>query len=475
MENKYLNNQIFLYAKTKEIEIPDNDPFRNDKLRRESDARKLTQVVNMYKDGAVITLDSAWGTGKTTFVMMWEKYLKKEKFPVVYYNAWEDDISDEPLTSMLGQMNGLNKEDGLDEVFRIGAKVVVGALVGGLIELNPAGRFLKGFFSGGARQIENQIYDSLKEGNSKSKMLKEFREVFKSYVEKVCGIEKLEEEKAMDFKPLVYIIDELDRCNPLFAVKVLERIKHLFEVPNVVFVLSVDKRQLAYSINGYYGSENIDSKDYLRRFIDIDYKLPKPDFTNFCDYLFDYFDFQSIVSQKDATSGFMAYARAVCDHNELSLRQIEKVFALVRLSYCSLNNPVEYDKIIFYMAYLKVCEIELYEKIEKYSLTTQELVNELEKLSSETVVLFKTIMFSPVYYAVMSNMITSYFNMKNARKSNEQYKDTIFGKDDKLLLTFKKYEFSPMYNYLKAGDYSRKLDSLIIELNILAHTIERGF
>lgn len=76
---------------------------------------------------------------------------------------------------------------------------------------------------------------------------------------------------------MIFIIDELDRCNPYYAVKVLERIKHLFNIPNIVFVLSIDKEQLSNSIRGYYGSDLIKADEYLKRFIDIEYTLPDPD------------------------------------------------------------------------------------------------------------------------------------------------------------------------------------------------------
>lgn len=46
--------------------------------------------------------------------------------------------------------------------------------------------------------------------------LKQFQADLTKFVEDVCGE-----------KPLVFIVDELDRCNPNYAVRVLERIKHL--------------------------------------------------------------------------------------------------------------------------------------------------------------------------------------------------------------------------------------------------------
>jgi predicted KAP-like P-loop ATPase len=34
-------------------------------------------------------------------------------------------------------------------------------------------------------------------------------------------------------KPLVFIVDELDRCKPEFAIRLIERIKHFFDIPKL--------------------------------------------------------------------------------------------------------------------------------------------------------------------------------------------------------------------------------------------------
>src|SRR5690242_5599096 len=53
--------------------------------------------------------------------------------------------------------------------------------------------------------------------------------------------------------PVVFFVDELDRCRPDYAVALLERIKHLFNVEGVVFVLSIDRQQLVNSVKAIYG------------------------------------------------------------------------------------------------------------------------------------------------------------------------------------------------------------------------------
>ena len=73
-------------------------------------------------------------------------------------------------------------------------------------------------------------------------------------------------------QPLVVIIDELDRCRPTYAVECLERIKHLLEIPNIVFVLGVNRDELCQSIKHVNGQ--IDASTYLQRFFDLEFNLP---------------------------------------------------------------------------------------------------------------------------------------------------------------------------------------------------------
>lgn len=49
----------------------------------------------------------------------------------------------------------------------------------------------------------------------------------------------------------IIFIDELDRCRPEFAIKVLEQTKNLFQQENIVVVYSTDITQLAHSLQAY--------------------------------------------------------------------------------------------------------------------------------------------------------------------------------------------------------------------------------
>jgi len=77
---------------------------------------------------------------------------------------------------------------------------------------------------------------------------------------------KLDAEAGRAIRPPFFILlDELDRCRPTYAIELLERVKHLFDVPNVVFVVATDTGQLSHAIRAVYGA-GFDGTRYLHRF-----------------------------------------------------------------------------------------------------------------------------------------------------------------------------------------------------------------
>src|SRR5205085_2091902 len=66
-------------------------------------ARSLTHLLRERKSSFVLAIDSEFGTGKTTFITMWQRYLELRKFRTILFNAWESDFTENALISMLGE------------------------------------------------------------------------------------------------------------------------------------------------------------------------------------------------------------------------------------------------------------------------------------------------------------------------------------------------------------------------------------
>lgn len=428
-------------SKLEDIIIEPDNPFANCKLERNKYAHPLREIVKSYSDGCVMAINGKWGTGKTTFVKMWQNYLEKYDIQTLYYNAWENDFVSDPLVSLLGELNKFNKVNGAKEKM----EGVVSAAGKIFLEMAPAiARGVVKKVSGiDAEEIGDIISDGVASGSAMLKHEIEKYQEQKSTLEHFRG--KLGDlvETICNDNPLVFIVDELDRCNPAFAVKVLERIKHLFDVPNIVFVLSIDKEQLYHSICGYYGSENLDAQEYLRRFIDIEFSLPQPNAESFCNYLYDYYEFDDFFKNqerldyfrnRDEATSFKKMARELMSYLNLPLRTVDRIFSNTRLALrmFSYSNYV-HEKMLFILVYLRICKSSVYIRMCQHDYTLQEFVNEIETLFPKEMLRYDFETHS--FYYVLALLMLCY-NLDENEHEIEKLCEVENGKITRLCISF---------------------------------------
>jgi hypothetical protein len=260
--------------KFQSLQIDPTDPFSKDLLSRKPEIENLSTLISNLNSPAVLAIDSPWGTGKTTFIKMWEAFLQNNGIESLYFNAWATDFSEDPLISFLGEMNdGLSKlitsSDESTEAWER-AKTIGTTLakkgIPTLIKIATAGVIdaEKIIEDEASKVMEALTCDMLNNYFRQKSAIAEFHE----------ALTKLIAESKIN--PIVIFVDELDRCRPTYAISLLERIKHLFNIEGLVFVLSLDKSQLCHSISAVYGY-NFDAESYLRRFFDFEYQLKKPE------------------------------------------------------------------------------------------------------------------------------------------------------------------------------------------------------
>lgn len=119
---------------------------------------------------------------------------------------------------------------------------------------------------------------------------------------------------------LLFIIDELDRCNPNFAVKLIETAKHYFSGEKVKILFLTNNQQLSSIIENSYG-EKFSGYEYLDKIFDLVIYIPAPERRHFIDaYASDLEDYQ-----RNAITG-------VAEYYGMSLREMERFAVLVRIS-----------------------------------------------------------------------------------------------------------------------------------------------
>lgn len=376
-----------MICRLQDIDIDNERPFHNCKLGRKKYADILEKVVSFYSNGCVLAINGEWGTGKTTFVRMWQKHLEHKGFKTLYFNVWKHDFISDPLVGLVGELKNLDTsaktKSSLASVVQASSKILGGmfpALVKGIIKKSVSSYVLEVIEK--AVEAASEVFaKEIEDYTEKCNTLEEFRNAMIDLVES-CDSDK----------PLVFIVDELDRCNPAFAVKVLERIKHLFSIPNMVFVLSIDKKQLCNSIRGYYGSDLIDAEEYLKRFIDIEYLLPDPDLDKLCNYLFDVygfeFFFEASANNRSLRDGekdsFLRMTKLLMEYKKLNIRQMEKLYAHTRLAMQTVrDDEYAHPEIVFLLIYFRLFDFEYYDNIKRKVYTISELVELFENIFPE--------------------------------------------------------------------------------------------
>ncbi|MBK8285027.1 MAG: hypothetical protein IPK97_09135 [Ahniella sp.] len=294
----------------KNLMIPDGSPFQYDVLSRKKTADSLTELVKSSIDGLVLSLHAPWGFGKTTFLSMWRKQLHLDGFRTLYFNAWESDFSDDALVALIGEFGlvvtefqrqldptEFPLEEQIAKVKKIGGKLIRRAIPAA-IRIASAGLLDTDDFLGkslaevGEKFAESEIQ---RFEESKRTMAS-----FKSQIELVAREFSALDQSGVS-RPIVIIVDELDRCRPDYAIRVLECIKHLFSVEGIVFVVAIDRTQLSHSVSNQYGA-GMDSEGY-RRLFDLELNLPEPTTEQFTDALFAQFDLDAYFSKREGQMG----------------------------------------------------------------------------------------------------------------------------------------------------------------------------
>lgn len=264
----------------RELEIPDIEPFANDKLGRKEPAEILTRLVRSFDGPCVIAIDAAWGKGKTTFLKMWARHLRNEGCPVVEFNAWETDFAVDPFVALTNELiQEIRSCNGFSGKMLNDFKSAAGKILSqvGLESIKSAATLLGGPI---AETAVGGLLDSLVEGRmSEYAKSKQAMSDFRTSLRKLAS-DLGEEDRTQ--RPLVVVIDELDRCRPTYAIELLETAKHFFSVDGVIFALGVHRAELEHSVSAVYGV-NFDGAGYLRRFFDIDFHLPEADQRAFID------------------------------------------------------------------------------------------------------------------------------------------------------------------------------------------------
>lgn len=335
--------------------VPTNEnvyqTFVDDKIGRNPKVFKFISLINRIESSCSISLDGSWGSGKTIFVKQVKMvldslnqfkvkgdYFEQEEETVktifsrlcdkttpvesikphvcVYYDAWENDSDTDPLISLAYK---ISKDFSSEYVFENAPKIQ-----------EVVSSALKTIVSGITNIDVNRIYDDCHFTNK----LEE--------IEKTKSLEQTISEMFDSLLPehddrLIVFIDELDRCKPTYAVKLLERIKHYFTNSKITFVFSTNLQELGNTIKKMYGSD-FDADRYFDKFFDLRFSLPEINIDSYLSYLGCWEGVINLEIFKKIIKQYQLSMRGIC--------KFLKIYELAKPSDIALNRVLYSDSCI---------------------------------------------------------------------------------------------------------------------------------
>ena len=330
--------------------------------------KNIIEIISAQKKNSCFAINGGWGIGKSFVLDALEKQLGEipnekeamDKYLIFHYNCWQYDYYQEPLVAIVASILDTieEKQHLIPKKHREKFKGVLKAIGNGL--LHKASEFVKDKTGINAEEI----IDVLKDGNHEAtKKIEKSHAYDANFIFKTALI-SLQKEMCQlsEDQTILFIVDELDRCLPQYAIQVLERLHHVFDgIPNVQVVMSIDKAQLSHTVKQIFGEET-DVNQYLAKFIKFEINLNTGNINTLFDKKFAYY-----------LNGFECKENSVCNESDImdfkahifdgiNMRSCIEIIDRCYLLHSILTEPHEkldysYMCVEIFLSILKHCDI----------------------------------------------------------------------------------------------------------------------
>ncbi|WP_341363781.1 P-loop NTPase fold protein [Thalassospira sp. SN3W] len=375
-------------------QIPDEIGFSDgaDLFGYEEFSKRLTRVIEKLEHPTTWVLDGPWGSGKSTFLRQWRAELKVSQHPVIFFDAFANDFFDEAFVPLSAEIIRLTQEN--IAVSHTVMETVKNSAEKAFLTLAPA------LAKAAVRAVSFGVIDyaDVKDGTEKvyDAISNAFEDVAETAAREVLDralqsgavfqkfhddLEALIElyrknrlEAGLPDCPVIFVIDELDRCKPTFALNLVERIKHLFAIEGVVFLLVTNLEQLEAAVCSAYG-DRTDATTYLEKFYDLRLSLPVVDGK---DQVVEYV--QHLKNNLSIVNGESEFNESVNSilveflrHQNVKLRTIEKIYSHIVINIASLGEgTTRPEPMIVGLCILRHLRPDLFQKARMKKLTWEE-------------------------------------------------------------------------------------------------------
>jgi len=194
------------------------------------------------KTPAAILISGGWGTGKTSAMKWleclldkWNKEAGRDNIKVrpVWFYPWKYDNKEDVRRGLIASviLNAIDPEKATWKTTRTAFKLAVKFVGKTALDLCSSKKISIGGFEVDAKGIKRIIKNYREAAHPELSYLHPFESVLERWVRDSLGKNQR----------MVIFIDDLDRCMPEIALIVLESMKLYLNIPDLLFVLGVDR------------------------------------------------------------------------------------------------------------------------------------------------------------------------------------------------------------------------------------------
>lgn len=238
---------------------------KKDLLQREEYVKLLESLIDnkiQNRKGFSFAIDGSWGCGKSFILGMLEKKLSNKDYLVIHYNCWDNDFYKEPLIAILStiidKLNNIDLPETEENKQKRNKINIALNFLKKLLFMIVKNKFGVDFEKLGINldELKNTAVETI-DADKKPLLSNDLdnnlsiKQTIKDIREQLLGLQ-------LEWKGIVLIVDELDRCLPNYAISVLERLHHIcFDTDNDEFrfiqLLAINKKELSDSIYKAFG------------------------------------------------------------------------------------------------------------------------------------------------------------------------------------------------------------------------------
>ena len=242
----------------------------------------LAQVIQerlRKSDLGALGIYGGWGTGKTSLLNLLCELNKQQSIQsgheflhIEVIDAWKYEAGEGLLIPVIVRLKKMLKKTDLPESWRVITRRVLATAT-----LSVSDVLLRRIAQIDIKEIAQTYEEIVKKDKQRddSSILQEWEEWSDEIENTEQAFGKIIDFvlKENDYKRLVICIDNLDRCSPENAVRLLESVKNFFSASECIWVFAMDAEVIASYIDHKYEGTSVDGNSYLDKIIPEQYHL----------------------------------------------------------------------------------------------------------------------------------------------------------------------------------------------------------